>query len=64
MLTFSRGIYVGSRQDQQALIDFINDRRLSLGALVDIVFSFEESEAAFEHILSKYHIGKVLIKVQ
>ncbi|KAL4788756.1 alcohol dehydrogenase [Aspergillus venezuelensis] len=58
-----RGIYVGSRKDQQALMDFLSEHRLPLHTLVDTVFRFEDSEAAFKHLLSKRHVGKVLIKV-
>ncbi|RDW78880.1 uncharacterized protein DSM5745_05732 [Aspergillus mulundensis] len=58
------GIHVGSRNNQEALINFLNEHRLPLDVLVDTVFSSEDAEAAFNHLSSKQHVGRVVVRVQ
>ncbi|KAL2145074.1 hypothetical protein VTI28DRAFT_7953 [Corynascus sepedonium] len=66
IMKFSRlkGIHVGSRLDFLELNRFLEEKQVSLAPLVDRVFSFEESPAAFEYLYSGNHVGKVVIKVQ
>jgi NADPH:quinone reductase-like Zn-dependent oxidoreductase len=56
------GIYVGSRQmfeDMNALIDVAQIR-----PVVDRVFAFDEAQAAYRHLDSGQHFGKVVIAVE
>jgi len=56
-----RGILIGSRtqfEDMNRLITAVG-----LRPVVDKVFSFEEVRAAYEHLESQQHVGKVVIKV-
>jgi threonine dehydrogenase-like Zn-dependent dehydrogenase len=63
LIIASRGIAVGSRNDQQDLCDFIAANKLSLDFLIDKVFPFEDALAAFEYLYSGAHVGKVVIKL-
>lgn len=54
------GIYVGSRADFAAMNEFF--QRHQLRPVIDRVFPFEEAEAAFEHLESGNHFGKVVIQ--
>ncbi|RAL07998.1 zinc-dependent alcohol dehydrogenase family protein [Aspergillus homomorphus CBS 101889] len=56
-----RGIIVGSKIDQQALCDFLAEKKVSLKPLIDAVFPFEKSEEAFAHLKSGKHQGKIVI---
>ncbi|GAQ10074.1 zinc-type alcohol dehydrogenase-like protein C1773.06c [Aspergillus lentulus] len=59
-----RGIAVGSKIDQQNLCDFLAQKKICLKPLLDdIIFSFEDSQAAFDHLYAARHMGKVVIKV-
>jgi NADPH:quinone reductase-like Zn-dependent oxidoreductase len=56
------GIYVGSRQmfeDMNALIHLAQIR-----PVVDRVFAFDEAQAAYRHLDSGQHFGKVVIAVE
>ncbi|KAK4200739.1 putative alcohol dehydrogenase [Triangularia verruculosa] len=59
-----KGIGVGSKEDYVDLNRFLTEKKVSLAPLVDRVFSFDESPAAFEYLYSGRHVGKVIIKVQ
>jgi NADPH:quinone reductase-like Zn-dependent oxidoreductase len=59
-----RGIGVGSKEDYIELNRFLTEKKVSLAPLVDRVFPFEESPAAFDYLYSGSHVGKVIIKVQ
>ncbi|KAH7625703.1 chaperonin 10-like protein [Sordaria sp. MPI-SDFR-AT-0083] len=59
-----KGIAVGSKQDYVSLIQFLVDKKVSLAPLVDRVFAFDESPAAFDYLYSGSHVGKVIIKMQ
>ncbi|KAI3327365.1 NAD(P)-binding protein [Xylariaceae sp. AK1471] len=59
-----KGISVGSREDYLELNRFLAEKKVSLAPLIDRVFSFEESPAAFDYLNSGSHVGKVVIKVQ
>ncbi|KAJ4123159.1 hypothetical protein NW768_009687 [Fusarium equiseti] len=59
-----KGIGVGSKQDYMDLNRFLAEKKVSLTPLVDRVFPFDESPAAFEYLYSGSHVGKVIIKVQ
>jgi NADPH:quinone reductase-like Zn-dependent oxidoreductase len=56
-----RGIYVGSRRMFEAL-----NRALAAGQIrpiIDRVFAFDETRAAYEYLASGAHFGKVVIRV-
>jgi NADPH:quinone reductase-like Zn-dependent oxidoreductase len=55
-------IYVGSRADFEAMNEFI--ARHKLKPVIDRVFEFEESAAAFEYLESGSHFGKVAIRLK
>ncbi|KAL6915616.1 hypothetical protein ACHAPO_008049 [Fusarium lateritium] len=59
-----KGIAVGSKDDYESLNQFLSEKNVSLTPLVDRVFSFDESAAAFDYLYSGSHVGKVVIKVQ
>jgi NADPH:quinone reductase-like Zn-dependent oxidoreductase len=54
-------IYVGSRADFEAMNEFI--ARHKLKPVIDRVFEFEQSAAAFEYLESGSHFGKVAIRL-
>lgn len=54
-------IYVGSREDFEAMNAFI--ARHKLKPVVDRVFGFAEAPAAFEYLESGRHFGKVVIRL-
>jgi len=56
-----RGLYVGSREmfaEMNAAIDLHG-----LEPLIDEVFPFEQADAAYRHLASQTHVGKVVISV-
>jgi threonine dehydrogenase-like Zn-dependent dehydrogenase len=55
---------VGSKEDFVDLNRFLEEKKVSLAPLVDRVFTFDESPAAFDYLYSGSHVGKVIIKVQ
>lgn len=50
--------------DYLELNRFLEEKKISLAPLIDRVFPFQESKAAFEYLYSGKHVGKVVIKVQ
>src|SRR5262249_34205278 len=56
-----RGIYVGSVRMFEALNRVI--AAASIHPVVDKVFGFDEARAAYEHLASGAHFGKVVIRV-
>ncbi|KAF4944692.1 hypothetical protein FGADI_12514 [Fusarium gaditjirri] len=58
-----KGIATGSKEDYVSLNKFLEEKKVSLAPLVDRVFSFEESPAAFDYLYSGKHVGKVIIKI-
>ncbi|KAK5790777.1 hypothetical protein VI817_008064 [Penicillium citrinum] len=59
-----QGIAVGSKIDQRNLCDFLSEKKVALKGIIDKrVFSFEESQAAFDYLYSGQHVGKVIIKL-
>lgn len=57
----ARGITVGSRRVFEALTRAI--RAVQLHPVIDRVFDFEDARAAYEHVASGAHFGKVVIRV-
>ena len=55
------GIYVGSRADFEAMNEFLN--RTKIRPVIDRVFEFGDAPAAFEHLASARHFGKVVVRV-
>ncbi len=53
------GIYVGSREDFEAMNAFITEHRLR--PIIDRVFSLEDALAAYDHMASGSHLGKIVI---
>ncbi|KAF4416232.1 alcohol dehydrogenase [Fusarium acutatum] len=58
-----KGVATGSKDDYLSLNKFLEEKKVSLAPLVDRVFSFEESPAAFDYLYSGKHVGKVIIKI-
>jgi len=59
-----RGVAVGSRDDFEALNRFLEEKNVSLAPLVDSrIFDFADSQAAFDHLWSGKHVGKVVIRL-
>ena len=42
---------------------FLEDKKVALGPIIDRVFSFDESRDAFDYLFSGKHTGKVVIKL-
>lgn len=55
---------MGSKEDFEELNRFLEEKKVSLAPLIDRVFTFDESPAAFNYLYSGSHVGKVVIKVQ
>lgn len=55
------GITVGSREDFDAMNAFIDRHRLK--PVIDRVFEFDEARAAFDHMESGAHFGKIVVRV-
>lgn len=53
------GIYVGCREDFEAMNQFIERRHIR--PVIDKVFAFEDAPAAYKHLESGAHFGKVVI---
>jgi NADPH:quinone reductase-like Zn-dependent oxidoreductase len=56
------GVYVGSVAMFEALIRALDTTRIE--PIVDRVFPFEDARAAYEHLASGAHFGKVVIRVE
>jgi len=55
------GVYVGSREDFEAMNDFLSEHEIH--PLIDRVFEFEEAPAAFEYMESGDFMGKIVIRL-
>jgi NADPH:quinone reductase-like Zn-dependent oxidoreductase len=55
------GVYVGSREDFEAMNDFISEHEIH--PLIDRVFEFEEAPAAYEYMESGDFMGKIVIRL-
>ncbi|KAM5450709.1 hypothetical protein MaudCBS49596_004241 [Microsporum audouinii] len=59
-----RGGAVGSKIDHQNLSSFLSEKRISLKPILDkTVFSFDDSQAAFDYLYEAKHMGKVVIRM-
>jgi NADPH:quinone reductase-like Zn-dependent oxidoreductase len=56
------GVYVGSREDFEAMNAFIGKHRIR--PLIDRVFAFEDAAEAFETLRSGGFMGKIVIRLQ
>jgi len=56
------GVYVGSREDFEAMNAFIGEHRIR--PLIDRVFGFEQAPEAFEYMRGGDFIGKIVIRVE
>ena len=54
------GVYVGSREDFEAMNDFISEHEIH--PLIDSVFEFEDAPAAYEYMASGDFMGKIVIR--
>ncbi len=55
------GVYVGSRQDFEAMNAFISEHEIR--PLIDRVFEFEQAQAAFDYLKSGNFMGKIVIRM-
>lgn len=55
------GVYVGSREDFEAMNTFISEH--GIRPLIDRVFEFEEAPAAYEYMESGDFMGKIVIRL-
>lgn len=55
------GIYVGSREDFLAFNRFLTDHQVR--PVIDSVYAFDQADAAFQHLESGGHFGKIVIRV-
>ena len=55
------GIYVGSREDFEAMNAFIEEHELR--PLIDRVFEFDQAAAAFDYLESEAFMGKIVIRL-
>jgi NADPH:quinone reductase-like Zn-dependent oxidoreductase len=55
------GVYVGSREDFEAMNAFIREH--DIHPLIDRVFEFEEAPAAYEHMEGGDFMGKIVIRL-
>ena len=53
----------GSRADLDAMNNFLDDKKVRLEPIIDRVFDFDDSVAAFEYFKQAKHVGKVVIKL-
>lgn len=56
-----RGTYVGSRQMFEAMNRMIALHRIT--PEIDRVFDFADAKAAYQHLQSQSHVGKVVIRI-
>lgn len=56
------GIYVGSRENMEVLVRFLNGT--SIRPVIDRVFDFSEASAAYRYMESGAHFGKVVVSLQ
>lgn len=54
---------MGSKKDFEDLNRFLEEKEVHLTPIIDRVFPFEESAAAFDYLFSGKHTGKVVIKM-
>ena len=55
------GVYVGSREDFEAMNAFISEHEIR--PLIDRVFEFEEAPAAFDYMENGNFMGKIVIRL-
>lgn len=55
------GVYVGSRADFEAMNRFISAQQIR--PVIDRVFSFEQAQAAFDHMREAAFVGKIVIRI-
>lgn len=55
------GIYVGSRENFEAMLAFIE--RHSIRPVIDRTFAHDETAAAYEHVERGNHFGKIVIRL-
>lgn len=55
------GIYVGSREDFEALVRFLESA--GVRPIIDRAFAFEDAPAAYKYLESGSHLGKVVITI-
>ncbi|MES2676244.1 MAG: NAD(P)-dependent alcohol dehydrogenase [Pseudomonadota bacterium] len=56
------GIFVGNRAQLEELVQFVEFAGIS--PIVDKIFPFDQAQAAYQHLKSGKHFGKVVIKVR
>ncbi|UPK96200.1 hypothetical protein LCI18_007135 [Fusarium solani-melongenae] len=58
-----QGPGVGSKSDFEKLNQFLEQNKVSLSPIIDRVFPFNESKAAFDYLDSGKHVGKIVIRI-
>ncbi|KAM6505546.1 hypothetical protein FSOLCH5_013722 [Fusarium solani] len=58
-----QGIAMGSKKDFEAMNRFLEDKKIHFTPIIDRVFPFKETRAAFEYLYAGKHTGKVVIKM-
>ena len=56
-----QGILVGHRQGLQALVQTVE--QTGLQPVIDRVFGFDDAPAAFAHLHSGQHVGKIVVEM-
>lgn len=56
-----QGVFVGPRENLEALVRFVAARRIE--PVVDRIFALEQAKSAFEHLQAGAHLGKVVVRV-
>jgi NADPH:quinone reductase-like Zn-dependent oxidoreductase len=56
-----RGIFVGRRQHFEGLLRAVEQNRIE--PVIDRVFAFADAPAAYAHLASASHLGKVVIRL-
>ena len=55
------GVYVGSREDFEAMNAFISEHKIH--PLIDRVFNFESAQEAYDHMQNGSFVGKIVIRM-
>ncbi|KZL79301.1 alcohol dehydrogenase zinc-binding domain-containing protein [Colletotrichum incanum] len=58
-----QGTAVGTTEDHRKLNEFLTQKEVKLGALIDKTFDFKDTQEAYDYLGAGKHVGKVIIKV-
>ena len=57
------GVYVGSREDFEAMNAFISEHRIRIEPIIDRRFEFDQAQAAFDYMENGNFMGKIVIRL-